>query len=125
MTEKILIVDDEKDLRETLAEMLRESGYEVSEAIDGEKGLQMSLEVKPDLILLDIMMPIMDGHEMLRQLRRDDWGKDAKVLMLTAASDPAHVTEAVVHGGDDYIIKSTTPLDELLKKVKQALAGYE
>lgn len=124
MSEKILVVDDEQDLREALAEALTEAGYEVITGANGKECVELALTHKPDLILLDIMMPEMDGHAALREIRKDPWGKDVKVLMLTVMSDPAHVSRAVEQGGDAYLIKSTASLDDIIRKVKQVLAGY-
>ena len=125
MSQKILVVDDEQDLRDALAEALANEGYEVITGANGVECVDLALAHKPDLILLDIMMPEMDGHRALQTLRKDPWGKDVTVIMLTVASDPAHVSEAISQGGDDYLIKSNTPLNEIIKKVKQALVGYE
>ena len=120
MSQKILVVDDEKDLRDALAE-----GYEVITGANGRECIDLALTHKPDLILLDIMMPEMDGHNALKELRKDPWGKDVKVLMLTVMSDPGNVTQAVEQGGSDYLIKSNWSLDDIIKKVKQTLSGYD
>lgn len=122
MQKNILIMEDETDLREAMAEAIRDAGFSVTTAENGEVGLKIALEQKPDLILLDIMMPIMDGHETLRKLRSDPWGKNVKVIILTAMDDVANVAEA--HEGDihDYIIKAHTSLDEILRQVRSALA---
>lgn len=121
MQKNILIVEDETDLREAMAEAIRDAGFSVTTAENGEIGLKMALEQKPDLILLDIIMPIMDGHETLKRLRNDSWGRNVKVIVLTAMDDVANVAEAHEGDIDDYIIKAHTSLDEILRQVRSAL----
>lgn len=121
---KILVVDDEKDLRDALRTMLESAGYSVVEASDGEEGLKVAEEEKPDLILLDIMMPKMNGHQVLNRLRQTRWGLHIHVLILTNADDPLNISQGVGLQSDDYIIKSQISLKDILGKVKQHLAGY-
>ena len=120
-TKCILIVEDEVDIRDAIAEAIRDVGYEVLLAADGKQGLELALREHPDLILLDLVMPVMDGHEMLRLLRDDEWGKAAKVIVLTASFDVSDVAEA--HTGEiiDYIIKVHASLDEVVNKVRLAI----
>jgi two-component system alkaline phosphatase synthesis response regulator PhoP len=121
---KILVVDDERDLREALKTSLEEAGYEVLTANDGGEGLRAALANKPDLIVLDIQMPHMNGHQMLHELRKDVWGMKVPVLMLTNADDATNITQGVEQRSNDYIIKTQISLAEVAKKVKQYLAGY-
>ena len=121
---KILIVDDEKDLRDALQSALEEAGYETIVAEDGNIGIHKALIFKPDLILLDILMPNKNGHETLHELRKDPWGKTVPVLLLTNFDDATNITTSVGLKGDDYIIKSQTNLQTIVKKVKQFLLGY-
>jgi DNA-binding response OmpR family regulator len=121
---KILVVDDEKDLRDALRIKLEATGYQVVEAIDGEDGLRKAEEEKPDLILLDITMPKMNGHQVLNQLRQTPWGLRIHVLILTNADDPLNIAQGIGLHSDDYIIKSQTSLEDIVKKVKQHLLGY-
>ncbi len=120
----ILIIDDEKDLRDALGMALRNAGFTVLEAIDGQSGLQLAETQKPDLILLDIMMPNMSGHQVLRELRMKPWGMRMKVLLLTNSDDPSNISQGVELKSNDYIIKSQTSLGDIIKKVKQHLVGY-
>lgn len=119
MNKLILIVEDEPDLREAMVEAITEAGFNVSAAPDGATGLDMAIAEKPDLILMDLMMPIMDGHEMLTRLRQDPWGRNAHVVVLSAMDDVNNIGHA--HEGKllDYIIKAHTSLDELVKKVRE------
>lgn len=124
MTKKILIVDDENDLSEALDTALTEAGFETIVAPDGTQGLSLALTEKPDLILLDILMPKMNGHEMINELRKDAWGKNVPVMFLTNFDDASNIAQGFERKGNDYIIKSSTSLAEIVKKVKQYLAGY-
>ncbi len=124
MAKKILVVDDDTDLREALDSALTDAGFETLTANDGAEGLRIALENKPDLILLDIMMPTKTGHEMLGALRRDPWGKTAPVIFLTNFDDATNIAQGFEQKGNEYIIKSSTSLDSIVKKVKQYLAGY-
>ncbi len=121
---KILVVDDDTTLREALDTALTQAGFMTIIASDGEAGLASALEHKPDLILLDIHMPKMSGHEMLLELRKDTWGKTVPVLLLTNYDDPKNITEGFGLKADDYIIKSNVSLQSITTKVKQYLAGY-
>ncbi len=121
MSQRILIVEDEVDVRETIADALTQAGYQVSVAEDGEVGLRLAQNEHPDLILLDLIMPVMDGHEMLRRLRQDMWGKDANVVVLTSMDDATNVASAYEGKITDYIIKVHTTLDELINQVRLAL----
>ena len=120
----ILVVDDETDLREAIAEALSDAEFSVIQAANGAEAVKTAIAEKPDLILMDVMMPIMDGHQALRQIRADAWGKTAKIIMLTALDDAMNVAKGVEGGSNDYIIKATATLDEIIVKVKQQIVGY-
>ena len=79
----VLVVEDETALRTALVEMVGDAGFEMLEAADGKEGLKLALKEHPDLILLDLIMPVMDGMEMLNKLRKDKWGKNVYVYILT------------------------------------------
>ncbi len=120
-TKTILLVEDEKDISDAISETLREAGLTVLTAENGQQGLALALQEKPDLILLDLMMPVMDGHATLKKLREDSWGKTAKVIVLTAMDDVTNIATAHDFPITDYIIKAQISLDEILKKVRIAL----
>lgn len=118
MTKRILIIEDEPDIREAMAEALVQAGFDALTAENGSVGLEMAITEKPDIILLDIIMPIMDGHETLSRLRQDPWGKSVKVIMLTSMDDVKNIGTAHEGGITDYIIKAHSSLDDIVKKVK-------
>jgi len=113
MPEKILVVDDETNIVEILTYNLRKAGYETIEAHDGETGLKMALEENPDLVMLDIMMPKMDGYEVCRQLRMQS---QVPVIMLTARAEETDKVLSFELGADDYITKPFS-VRELLARV--------
>lgn len=118
MEKHILIIEDESDIREAIAEAATQAGFKVSTAENGSVGLRKALEEKPDLILLDIVMPVMDGHEMLQKLRQDPRGKSVKVIMLTSMDDVKNIGSAHEEHITDYIIKAHSSLSDILIKVR-------
>lgn len=123
-TTTVLIVEDDADLRSAVKTALEAESFEVIEATDGVEGYQAALAHHPDVILLDILMPNMNGHEALAKIRDDNWGKDARVIFLTSFSDAENVVHAVERGSDVYIVKNNTTLEEIVQKVKQTIHGY-
>ena len=102
---RILIVEDEPDVLLLLDNRVRGAGHDVQSASDGERGLELALAEEPDLIILDWMMPKLDGIEVLERLRADEVGGGIKVLMLTARSQQNDVDRAFAAGANDYIVK--------------------
>lgn len=122
MSKRILIVEDETDISDAIAASIRQGGFEALTAGNGQEGLTIALQEHPDLILLDLKMPVMDGHEMLKRLREDAWGKKVRVIVLTSMDDVNNV--ATAHEGNiyDYVIKAHMSLNEVMKQVRLALA---
>lgn len=118
---KILIVEDELPLLKVLTDKFTGEGFTVIQAKDGSEGLAVALKEHPDLILLDIIMPVMDGMTMLKKLREDSWGQNAPVVMLTNLSDSKNVSDAIASGIGDFLVKSDWTLEDLLTKVKSRL----
>lgn len=116
----ILVIDDEKDLQELVRYNLEKEGYDVIVARDGTTGLDIALRHRPDLIVLDLMMPGMDGLEVCRKLRGDDRGKRVPLLMLTAKATEADRVVGLELGADDYVTKPFSPR-ELVARVKAIL----
>ena len=117
---KIMVVDDEPNIVQTLQDRLEMNEYEVVTAGNGKEGLERFEEEHPDVILLDVIMPIMDGHEMLEALRKRPHGQDVSVIMLTARSQTQDIARANACGIDDYIVKPFD-LSELLEKIESVV----
>jgi len=117
---KILVVDDEPNIVQTLQDRLEMNEYEVFTAGNGREGLEKFKEQRPDVILLDVIMPIMDGHEMLEALRKQPDGQGVSVIMLTARSQSQDIARANICGIDDYIVKPFD-LSELLEKIESVV----
>ena len=115
MTKRILIVEDEENIVDILAFNLKREGYETMEAMDGAAGLALALEQDPDLILLDLMLPRMDGFEVCRRIR--EAGRTTPVIMLTAREEETDKVLGLELGADDYITKPFS-MRELLARVK-------
>jgi len=127
MKKKVLIVEDDGSLLKVLAAGLGDKEFKVLTAKDGEEGLEVGLNEKPDLILLDLLMPKMDGITMLKRLRDgdSDWGKKVKVIILTNLEDQDKLAAAVENRVYDYMIKSNWNISDVLKKVRTELKYIE
>lgn len=115
----ILIVEDEASILRLLADQSREAGFAVLTAADGMEGLNTALTAHPDIILLDILMPKMDGLTMLKKLRADPYGKTVPVIILTNMSYTDSISRALEGGVYDYLMKSDWSLEAVLNKVKE------
>ena len=122
MSKRILIVEDEKNIVDILSFNLSKEGYETLEAYDGEAGLQLALEQNPDLILLDLMLPKMDGFDVCRNLRKEN--RSTPVIMLTAREEETDKVLGLELGADDYITKPFS-MRELLARVKANIRRNE
>ena len=120
MTEKILIIDDDVDTLRLVGLMLQRQGYQISAATNGEQGLAKALEERPDIILLDVMMPDMDGYEVARRLRKNPTTQSTPILMFTAKTQLDDKVAGFEVGADDYLTKPTHPA-ELQAHVKALL----
>jgi DNA-binding response OmpR family regulator len=121
ISKKILIVEDELPLLNVLSEKLTHEGFSVLQAKNGLEGLEVALKERPDLILLDIIMPVMDGINMLKKLHEDLWGKTAKVIILTNLSEQKKVAEVLKEGMHDYLIKSDWKIADIVQQIKNRL----
>ena len=119
---KILIADDEPLLTELLEFRLSARGYQTIVARDGREALAMLADDKPQAVLLDMMMPVHDGLEVLRRMRASDEHASTPVIMLTARRGEADVIGALEQGADDYLVKPFLP-EELLVRLARLLAG--
>lgn len=124
MARKILAVDDEKHIVRLVQVNLERAGYEVVTANDGKEALQKVAEENPDLVVLDVMMPYMDGFEVLQNLRRNPSTRDIPVIMLTAKAQDADVFKGWQSGVDCYLTKPFNPM-ELLSFVKRIFGSLD
>ena len=122
---KILLMEDDTTLAEVLMEKLKQTGFNAIHAEDGEKGLEIALKEHPDLILLDIIMPKMDGIEVLKELRTDEWGKDASIIILSNIGDEERVAEALENGVSEFLTKSSWNLDGVIERINSKLGITE
>jgi diguanylate cyclase (GGDEF)-like protein len=120
MAEQILVVDDDPDIARFVEVNLRSAGYEVAVAGDGEEALEKAGDIRPDLVLLDVMMPRIDGFEVAQRLRKNPQTSNTSIIMLTAKALSADKVTGLQSGADDYIIKPFDPI-ELLARVKGTL----
>ena len=120
MSQKILIIDDEPHLVEILANRLHSAGYEVVSAGSGEIGLEKARTEKPDLILLDVLMPDLDGYEVLRHLKGAVQTRSIPVMMLTVKKWSEDIQKSITGGAADYIVKPFHPA-KLLERVKKVM----
>ncbi|KKQ40907.1 MAG: Response regulator receiver protein [Candidatus Magasanikbacteria bacterium GW2011_GWA2_37_8] len=121
MTKKILIIEDEVILLEALRNKFSSKVFQVFTAADGIEGLEVAKKEHPDLILLDLVMPRMDGMTMLKILRQDAWGKLVPVIILTNLNESEKIEESIKNGVFDYLVKVNRHLDDVVKKVKNRL----
>lgn len=118
----ILVVDDEVSERNALRYKFTLEGFSILEAKDGEEGLRIALREHPDIILLDIFMPVMDGMTMLNKLRaKNEWGKTVSVIILTNLNEAKNVPKAVANGTYEYLVKSEWRMEDIVEKVKEKL----
>jgi len=115
MSEKILIVDDEEDLNELIAFNLERSGFDVVCAFNGKDAIQMAAEHKPNLVILDLMLPDVDGLEVYRTLQKDPSTASIPILMLTAKADEMDRVVGLELGADDYVTKPFSPRELVLR----------
>jgi CheY-like chemotaxis protein len=120
MSAKILVVDDEQDILRIVSFILGNWGFKVLKASNGQEGLDVLADHKPDLILLDASMPVMNGYEMLEQVKKKPKLKDIPIIMLTSHSDPKNINTVVSYGVYDHITKPFE-LFELREKIDAVL----
>ncbi|OGZ17624.1 MAG: hypothetical protein A2Z78_00520 [Candidatus Nealsonbacteria bacterium RBG_13_36_15] len=121
MPATILIVEDDKFLRELIVQKLIKENYEVSEAIDGEQGIKKIKEEKPDLILLDLILPGIDGFEVLSRMKEDPELSSIPVIILSNLGQKEDVERGLKLGAIDYLIKAHFTPGEIIEKIKKAL----
>jgi CheY-like chemotaxis protein len=119
---KILVIEDELPMLKALSDKFTREGFSVLEARNGEEGLAVATKTHPDLIILDLFMPVMDGKAMMKELREDSWGKNVPIIILTNLNpDDKTLNEILESGPSYYFIKSKWKLEDLARKVKEEL----
>ena len=122
MAKKILFIEAEPASQKALANAFVREGFEIIQALDGETGLRLAKQKKPDLVLLDLILPRMDGFEVLRKLQQDQETKLIPVIVLTNLEGMGEVQKVIELGVRDYLVKTNYKLDELVEKVKATLS---
>ncbi len=118
MAKKVLLIEDEVAFQKLIEDQLVKDGYQVLKADDGKKGLDEARSSHPDLILLDLKLPVMDGLQVLEELRKDKWGKDSKIIVLTNLEPDKEILEKVLAFKPAlYLVKSNIKLSELREKI--------
>lgn len=118
---KILIVEDDKFLRELVVTNLAKKNYAISEAVDGEEGVKKTKEEKPDLILLDLVLPGMDGFEVLSQIKSDPAVSSIPVIIFSNLGQKEDIERGLALGASGYLIKAHFVLSEVVEKIRQLL----
>jgi len=122
ISKKILIAEDDSMLSNIVTEKLVKEGFAVIQAKDGKEALRLARTQNPDLILLDILMPVMDGVTMLKKLREENKFVATPVILLTNVTYGPQIDEAIKHGVQDFMIKTNWKLDDVVQKIRQKLA---
>jgi len=118
---KILFIEDAMALQKTFGDILRKESYEIISALDGEEGLKLAKTEKPDLILLDLILPKVNGFEVLRRLKEDPETKKIPIIVLTNLEDIEDINKALELGVTTYLVKASYSPEEVLEKIKENL----
>ncbi len=118
---KILFIEDESALQKTFGDILKQGGYEMISALDGEIGFNLARTKKPDLILLDLVLPRMHGFEVLKKLKEEPETKEIPVIVLTNLEKMEDVEQAVKLGATAYLVKTQYTIEEVIEKIKKAI----
>ncbi len=118
---KILFIEDESSLQKTFGDILEKNNCKIVSALDGEIGLRLSKSEKPDLILLDIILPKVNGLEVLKALKEDGETKDIPVIVLTNLDNIENINKVIELGATSYLVKTEYTIEEVMGKIKKAL----
>jgi len=122
---KVLFVEDEEMLQKTLGDVLSKEGYKVISALTGDQGLRLAKKEKPDLILLDLILPKLSGLEVLAELKKKPETKKIPVIVLTQIDNPFEIGKALELGANAYLVKVSYDFKEIIEKIKKILGGDE
>lgn len=121
MAYKVLLVEDEAALQHTMGEVLRGAGFEVLSATDGEQAMRMAAEQKPDIVLLDLILPKHSGFDVLETLKKDPQTQYIPVIVLTNLEGAAEIDRAIALGAISFLVKANYEVGEIINKVRQVL----
>lgn len=121
MKKKILVIEDDKFLRKVIKKKFSDEGCDIIEAIDGEKGIILAKDEKPDIILLDLVLPEIDGFEVLQKLKTDPETADIPVIVLSNLGEKENMDKGFKLGAADYLIKSNLDPSEIFKRVEKII----
>jgi len=121
MANKILVIEDDKFLRELISQKLLKEGYDIVDAIDGEKGIEYAKKEKPDLILLDLILPGIDGFETLAKIKADPKISKIPVIILSNLGQETDIQKGLEMGEVDYLIKAHFTPTEIVEKIRQVI----
>lgn len=120
--QKIVLVEDDEILAKVVFTELTDAGFDVSQAFDGEKGLEMVQKERPDLVLLDLVLPKKHGFEVLKELKKGSYTRRIPVILLTLLGEDEDIKKGIALGADDYLVKSSHTTAEVIEKVKDFFA---
>jgi two-component system, cell cycle response regulator DivK len=120
MTKRILVVEDQEDNRRIIRDLLTSAGFELIEAVDGEAGVRLAEAERPDLILMDIQLPVLDGHEATRQIKQNPGLRHIPIIVVTSYALSGDDAKAMAAGADAYVAKPFSPR-QLLAAIRQLL----
>ena len=118
---KILFIEDEPSLQKTVGDILKQEGFSILQATDGEDGVRVAKLEKPNLILLDLILPKIDGFDVIKELKKDPETKDLKIIVLTNLQSSGDIEKAIELGATTYLVKANYDLDEIVYKIKEVL----
>ncbi len=121
MAKKILVIEDDKFLRELISQKLIKEGYDIAEAVDGEKGVESVKEEKPDLVLLDLILPGIDGFEVLSKIKSDPASAQIPIIILSNLGQKDDIERGLKMGAADYLIKAHFTPGEIIDKIRTVL----
>jgi len=118
---KILFIEDEQSLQKTFGDVLKKEGYKIISALDGEMGLRLVKSEKPDLVLLDLVLPKLHGLEVLEKIKKDPEIKNTPVIILTNIEGAKDVEKALELGATTYLVKTSYALEDIINKIKKTI----
>ena len=118
---KILFIEDESALQRAIKDVLNQSNYKIISALDGETGIKMAERELPDLILLDLILPVIDGFSVLKEIKKNDKTRGIPVIVLTNLEDVKNIDRAIELGAKAYLVKADYGVNDVAKKIKEIL----